>query len=367
MQTYENIFVALLTAARDGLMQDPPLQNLEHIKTCFFYLLTADRNEFRSKGILYLNNTIALREMLDKRHFSISDFVVCILTLQRAVEKRVVNYNLKTRVYVKKQVKFFTMLNYMYNKKSKYSCAPDKSFTCSETYKMSEFGKYYYNIRFDTSDDSHFYEFANENTKKGFSAAFTHLNTDSKNESSSSNHQSSSNNQSSSDQKKFNFTEEQYKNEFYEFFKEFQKKTSQQNDSSTSSSKTRHDFFDSKSFDFGNIFSTPTANDSNDLFPKRSGGQYSFTKPSVPFPTYKFCYGFEKESHYSILTDNQHLFDKEDLQFIQHSIEDNSTYTKPQLRRLLLKYHPDKNPVYSKVSAMLLGKCRDMLKKCSIM
>ncbi|ACH69372.1 hypothetical protein PsunGV_gp022 [Pseudalatia unipuncta granulovirus] len=357
-------------------MQDPPLQNLEHIRMCFSVLLKVDQAESRNKGVSDLYNTIRLNKTINNKYFKISDMVQSILLLERAISSRTIGYNMETRDYIRKQVKFFSMVNYLYNKKSKFSVKRDESFAHSEMYKMSQYGKYF-TIKF-VCDDSGFYKFAYDHTKVRYRTVLSHLNSNSKNKSSSSNQSSSSDDEKSngSDKKKYNGSDKQkshsesyedFAHHFREFFSQYKKKYSTSSKPSTSSSQTRHDFFDSQSFDFGNIFSSPTTDNTDDLFPKRSGGQYYFTKPSVPFPTYKFCYGFDQKSHYSVLADNQHLFDKEDLDFIQHSIKDNKTYTKPQLRRLLLKYHPDKNPVYAKVSAMLINKCRQMLKKCIIM
>ena len=343
------MFVAFLTATRQGLTQDPPLQNLNHIRECFDAFLKIDRAELRlTKRISILQNTRSIDVMLQSglrksNLIVISHLIHCILNMERAVLVRIICYNYHNSCYIKKQVKFFRMLLYLYSPKFKAAIVPDETFVYSKQAKSCLYGKYFV-VKF-TSDDSQFYKDACENTKPEYRTLFSHLNND-----------ESSSDQSSSSSSGAKFPGGSYT---YENFKEF----FAQNDAAF------REFFNSQSFDFGNIFtsSTTTPNNSEDLFPKRGGGQYSFTKPSIPFPSYKFCYGFEQESHYSTLTDNQHLFDKEDLRFIQHSIDDTSTYTRPQLRRLLLKYHPDKNPVYTKVSAVLLSKCRNMLKKCIIM
>lgn len=322
-----------------------------------------DEVDLKQKGIGHLQNTQNMFVLLNKFKTKIGELVQHVLTLERAVNSRIIAYTKINRAYIQQQVKFFGMVMYLYNKKSRMAIRPDKSFACSDTYKHCQHGKYY-TIKF-VCDDSKFYKYACKTTKAKYLSVLDHLGTT----------------------HKANSTSEEEPDFFTEFRAFFNKYKNERNNTSSSSGSsyfssssntsgtnsstsntTGQTFFDSQSFDFGNIFSSSSStSDANDLFPKRSGGQYSFTKPSVPFPSYKFCYGFEQESHYSVLTDNQHLFDKEDLKFIQHSVNDNQTYTKPQLRRLLLKYHPDKNPVYSKVSAVLINKCRNMLKKCIIM
>ncbi|ABY47713.1 hypothetical protein HaGV_gp022 [Helicoverpa armigera granulovirus] len=341
-------------------MQDPPLQNINHIKKCYKYLLKIDEVDLKQKGIGHLRNTQNMFVFLNMFKTKIGELVQQVLTLERAVNTRIIAYTKINRAYIQQQVKFFGMVLYLYNKKSRMAIRPDKSFAYSDTYKHCQNGKYY-TIKF-VCDDSKFYKYACKTTKPKYLSVLDHLGTD---------HKAYSTSEEEPDFEKEPDFFTEFKN-FYNKYKSYFSSSSNTSGTNSSSNTSTSDttgqtFFDSQSFDFGNIFSSSSTSDANDLFPKRSGGQYSFTKPSVPFPSYKFCYGFEQESHYSALTDNQHLFDKEDLQFIQHSVDDNQTYTKPQLRRLLLKYHPDKNPVYSKVSAVLINKCRNMLKKCIVM
>ncbi|AQQ80290.1 ORF23 [Betabaculovirus altermyunipunctae] len=102
------------------------------------------------------------------------------------------------------------------------------------------------------------------------------------------------------------------------------------------------------------------------LFPKRTGGQYSYSKIKNLLPDYAPWLGFQVKSHYLTLQKNVNIFDDEDLAFIKHYIFKRDVYNRSQLRRLLFKYHPDKNQKYSKVSAILLAKCKAMLKRCNV-
>ena len=127
------MFVAFLTATRDGLMQDPPLQNIKHIRKCYDNLMKIDEVELKQKGICPLHNTRNMFVLLYMFKTKIGELVQHVLTLERAVNSRIIAYTKINRAYIQQQVKFFGMVMYLYNKKSKMAIRPDKSFACSDT------------------------------------------------------------------------------------------------------------------------------------------------------------------------------------------------------------------------------------------
>lgn len=293
----------MLHSACVGLSQSPPMQNIEVVHDLVKLFLIVDKMELKNNGVWRLQAVDMVKYLLNDRenNFSFRLFVSSMIKLNTAVQFRC-NFSSLICSYVNKLHDFFRMTNYVYNRKSPCSMKPNKQFTYNNTeLQQSTYGLYY-----------------------PVSYKCDHL-------------------------------------AFYNFIK----------------IKCSSDLSPLVDPILLSYFSYPKSNNNNnnsnnddemvDLFPKRNGGEYSFSKRPTsppPLPEYKLSYGFDKESHFVVLNNNRHLFDEHDRKFILHPVYDKATYKRDELRRLLLKYHPDKNITYAPVSAMLISKCRALLKKC---
>ncbi|AKR17493.1 hypothetical protein [Mocis latipes granulovirus] len=142
---------------------------------CFKGFLSIDRIELKTRGVHLLKNTKKLRTKLCFQNVDIQicQFVKYILALERAVNTRVGSYDSLIRPFVKKQISFFAMYNYLFNVYAVASVEPDHTFIYSGTHKVGKHGRYY-TVKFD-SDDAFFYKFGLKKTTPNYHKYFDHL------------------------------------------------------------------------------------------------------------------------------------------------------------------------------------------------
>nr|AXS01038.1 ORF019 [Spodoptera frugiperda granulovirus] len=285
------------------------MQNIKTLDKMMALFVLIDKAEMMKNGVWRLQTMQSLQCMIEsyKRCFTVGSFTMNMIKLNTAVNNRCY-FSKEIHPYVKDIQNFFRMVNYIYNRKSPCSLKPNKRFRYKTKHVPSPFG-YYHPITFKYKHTD-LYRFITTPCKSMLSFLVDDL--------------------------------------LISHFANFTDNVNVEEEDNNDEEEE----------------------ELVDLFPKRTGGEYSFSKhppPPPPLPEFKFSYGFDKESHYAVLNENRHLFDEQDLKFILHPMYEEKTYKKEDLRRLLLKYHPDKNTVYAPVSAMLLLKCRNLLKKCIVM